>query len=234
MDDCGRSIAVMQPYLFPYIGYFQLINAVDKFVIYDDVNYINKGWINRNNIIINKQKALFTISLAGASQNKLINEIDISDNFEKLLKTIQFSYSKAPYFRQTYEILNKIVSFENRNLSLFITNSLETILDYLNIDTEILLSSNLNKDSGLKGQVKIMSICKELNAETYVNPIGGIDLYDKEYFDNNGVDLFFIETGYLQYNQFSSEFEPCLSILDVMMHNSPQNIKQMLNEFVLL
>jgi predicted HNH restriction endonuclease len=183
MDDCGRSIAVMQPYLFPYIGYFQLINAVDKFVIYDDVNYIKKGWINRNNIIINKQKALFTISLAGASQNKLINEIDISDNFEKLLKTIQFSYSKAPYFRQTYEILNKIVSFENRNLSLFITNSLETILDYLNIDTEILLSSNLNKDSGLKGQVKIMSICKELNAETYVNPIGGIDLYDKEYFD---------------------------------------------------
>jgi hypothetical protein len=228
------KLAIMQPYLFPYIGYFQLINLVDKFVIYDDVNYINKGWINRNNIIINKQKSLFTISLAGASQNKLINEIEISDSFKKLLRTLHYSYSKAPYFRQTSELLNKIVSFENRNLSLFITNSLEAILDYLDITTEILFSSDLNKDSGLKGQDKIMSICKELKAETYVNPSGGIDLYDQDYFNINGVDLFFIKAECSPYNQFSLEFEPCLSILDVMMHNSPKNIKQMLNDFVLL
>lgn len=228
------KLAIMQPYLFPYIGYFQLINHVDKFVLYDDVNYINKGWINRNSILINGQKKLFTISLYGASQNKLINEIEISDNFEKFLKTLRLNYSKAPYFKQTMDIIEKTLNYNNRNLSLFIKNSLVLILDYLNINTELLLSSEIKKDNELKGENKILAICKELNAATYINPIGGMDLYNKDYFIKNKIEMYFIKPSSTSYNQFSAEFEPFLSIIDVLMHNSSERINMMMDDFVLL
>lgn len=228
------KLAIMQPYFLPYIGYFQLINMVDKFVIYDDVNYIKKGWINRNNIIVNKQKQLFTISLAGASQNKLINEIEIADDFKKFIKTIQLNYSKATYYVSTFELIHKMISCQDYNLNLFIKNSLEIILDYLGINTEILFASDLNKSNELKGQQKIMAICKELNATTYLNPIGGIELYDREYFKKNNIDLFFIKTSCQEYNQFTSEFEPCLSIIDILMHNSIDETRQMMQNFVLV
>ncbi len=224
----------MQPYLFPYLGYFQLINVADKFVLYDDVNYIKKGWINRNNIIINGQKKLLTISLASASQNKLINEIEISDNFNKFLKTLKLNYSKAPFFKPTMALIEKVILYENRNLSLFIKNSLEIILDYLNITSELFLSSDIKKNNALKGQHKIIAICKELNATAYINPIGGIELYNKDYFNQNNIKLYFIKTSYTTYNQFSTKFEPFLSIIDILMHNSPVRISQMMNDFILL
>ena len=82
------TVAIMQPYLFPYIGYWQLIHAVDTFVIFDDVNYIKKGYINRNNILVNGQKQTFTLELMSASQNKLINDIDIGNNIEKVMESI--------------------------------------------------------------------------------------------------------------------------------------------------
>ncbi len=135
LKNMQNKIAIMQPYFFPYIGYFQLINAVDTFVIYDDVNYIKKGWINRNNIVINGEQKLFTISLSKASQNKMINEIDISDDFIKFIKMLEMSYSKAPYYEQTMNVINKIISFENKKLSTFIHNSIKILVDYLNIKT---------------------------------------------------------------------------------------------------
>lgn len=116
------KLAIMQPYFFPYIGYFQLIHAVDKFIILDDVNYINRGWINRNKIIINGEAKWFTLSLDKASQNKLIKEINISSKdvfHEKLLKTLKIFYGKAPYFNQVYDLLNKLFKIENYNLSSF-------------------------------------------------------------------------------------------------------------------
>ena len=140
----------MQPYLFPYIGYFQLINIVDKFVLFDDVNYIKKGWINRNNLMVNGKKMLFTISLVHASQNKLINEIEIADKFEKFLKTIQINYSKAKYYKPTNELINKIISYKQNNLADFIKNSLEELTAYIGIESEILVSSELNKNNLLK------------------------------------------------------------------------------------
>ncbi len=229
-----NKIAVMQPYFFPYIGYFQLVNAVDKFVIYDDVNYIKKGWINRNNIIINGQKRMFTISLSKASQNKLINEIEISDDFSKFLKMLEMNYSKAPYYNSVMESMNTIVSFQNKNLALFIKSSIDVVLAYLNITTETLLSSTINKDNTLKGQYKIMDICKKLQATTYINPIGGVELYDKGFFRKNKIDLFFMESYCDEYRHFTKVFEPCLSILDIMMHNSVEEIKPMLDNYKLL
>lgn len=228
------KIAIMQPYFLPYIGYFQLLNYVDRFVIYDDVNFINKGWINRNYIIVNRQKKLFTISLAGASQNKLINEIEITDNFKKLKKTILMNYARAPYFEPTKDLLDNIFSFQSRNLSAFITNSLGLIVSYLGISTEILESSTLKKDNTLRGQDKIIAICREVDATTYINPIGGTNLYDRELFKKNGINLWFIKPAYTPYKQLMNEFVPGLSILDILMHNSPKKIKEFLKNFELL
>lgn len=228
------KIAIMQPYFLPYIGYWQLINAVDAFVLYDDVNYINKGWINRNNIIINGQKKLFTLSLKDSSQNKLINQIDIEDNFDKIKKTIIFNYKKAPYYLQAFSIIDEILNFQNKNLSLFIKNSIEKILNYLNIPKYLILSSELNKDNTLKGQNKILTICKEINANTYINPLGGTELYNREVFLKNGIELLFIKPGIIPYKQFNNEFIPNLSILDIMMHNSPDIIYNQLNNYELI
>jgi len=228
------KVGIMQPYLFPYIGYFQLIYLVDKFVLYDDVNYIKKGWINRNNIIINGQKKLFTISLSGASQNKLINEIYIADDFKTFIKTIRINYSKAPFFNETMELIEKILLYENRNLSLFIKNSFEILLEYLNITTELLLSSDIKKNNELKGQQKIMAICKELNTSTYINPIGGMELYKKETFKAKNIKLHLLKTNFTEYKQFKNEFMSGLSIIDVMMFNSVEEINDMLENYELL
>lgn len=228
------KVAIMQPYLFPYIGYFQLINIVDKFVLYDDVNYIKKGWINRNNLMVNGKKLLFTISLSQASQNKLINEIEIVDTFEKFLKTIQINYSKAEYYKQTNDLINSILSFSRNNLKDFIKNSIEEILTYIGIESEILVSSELNKNNSLKGQDKILEICKILNASSYFNLPGGMDLYDKNKFREAGIELYFVKTTHIPYKQFSKEFEPALSIIDVLMNNSKGGIKKLLNDFELV
>lgn len=229
------KVGIMQPYFMPYIGYFQLMKAVDKYVIYNDVNYINRGWVARNNILINERKQLFTIKLQGASQNKHFTEIQILDDFKKLTKTLEMNYSKAPFFQPTMELMNKIFSFPEKRLDLFIKNSFEEILTYLKIDTELILSSNIKKDDSLKGQDKILDICKRLKADTYYNAIGGKELYDKKEFAKNGISLCFLRTNEnLQYKQFSKmDFIPNLSIIDVLMFNSQKDIYKMLDAYTL-
>ena len=223
------KVGIMQPYFMPYIGYFQLMKAVDKYVIYNDVNYINRGWVARNNILINERKQLFTIKLQGASQNKHFTEIQILDDFKKLTKTLEINYSKAPFFQPTMELMNKIFSFPEKRLDLFIKNSFEQILAYLKINTELILSSDIKKDNSLKGQDKILDICKILQADTYYNAIGG-----KEFADN-GISLCFLKTNEsLQYKQFSKmDFIPNLSIIDVLMFNSQKDIYKMLDAYTL-
>ena len=229
------KVGIMQPYFMPYIGYFQLMKAVDKYVIYNDVNYINRGWVARNNILINEKKQLFTIKLQGASQNKHFTEIQILDDFRKLTKTLEMNYSKAPFFQPTMELMNKIFSFPEKRLDLFIKNSFEQILSYLDIDTELILSSDIKKDNSLKGQDKILDICKILQADTYYNAIGGKELYDKKEFANNGISLCFLRTNEnIQYQQFPNmDFVPNLSIIDVLMFNSVEVVNKMLNDYVL-
>lgn len=221
------KLGIMQPYFMPYLGYFQLMNYVDKYVVYDDVNFIKGGWINRNNLIVSGEKRMFTIKLDKASPNKLINEIDIKDNFADLEKTLKFNYAKAPYFNDVMELFSSIVSFEDRNLSNFIANSFKLILKYIgNETTEIIMSSSLDKDNSLKGKDKVISICKILGADQYVNAIGGQELYDKNEFAQNGIDLRFIETQLKEYSQTAKnkEFIPGLSFIDVLMNNSVEEI----------
>lgn len=231
------KIAIMQPYFFPYIGYFQLINSVDFFVVYDDVNFIKRGWINRNNILVNNSSFLFCIPLQNSSQNKLINEISIIElNKWKLdfLKTIIINYKKSPFFEQVYPLIEKIVKNEESNLSRFIVFSLKEINNYLSIKTDILISSEIEKNNILKGQDKIIEICKKLGATNYINPNGGIDLYDKEIFNNNNIILNFIQSKNVNYCQFENDFLPWLSIIDVMMFNSPSQIQIILEQYNLL
>eukprot|EP01137_Pigoraptor_chileana_P027579 Opistho-2@10370 len=164
------KVAIMQPYIFPYIGYFQLIKSVDVFVVYDDVNYIKKGWINRNTILVNGKGFLFTLPLKNASQNRHINQIslDYDGSWKKeLLKTIELSYKKAPYFDVVFPIVNSILEYPETNLAGFIFNSLQQFCDYLSIKTGLILSSDVKKNTDLKGQDKIIEICKKQQATHY-------------------------------------------------------------------
>ncbi len=229
------KLGIMQPYFMPYIGYFQLMKAVDKYVIYNDVNYIKGGWVARNNILIQEQKQLFIIQLQGASPNKCFNEIHILDNFKKFRKTLEMNYSKAPCFIQAMELMDKIFSFPNKRLDLFIQNSFKQILSYLNIDTELILSSDIAKDNSLKGKDKVLEISKLLDADTYYNAIGGKDLYDKKEFADNGISLRFLKTNdTLHYMQFPDiDFVPNLSIIDVLMFNSVKETNKLLDNYIL-
>lgn len=228
------KVGIMQPYFMPYIGYWQLMAAVDTYVIYDDVNYIKKGWINRNNILVNKDKQMFTIALNGASQNKLINEITIADDFTKLRKTIHMAYHKAPYYNDVMALLEKIFSYQSNNLADFIANSIKLVSQYIDIQTKIIMSSDIEKDNSLKGQDKILEICKLLNADTYYNAIGGQELYDKSIFENENINLYFVQSNITQYPQYGEEFISGLSIIDVLMFNSNEEINNMLKNFQLV
>lgn len=228
------TVGIMQPYFLPYIGYWQLINAVDKYVIYDDVNFINKSWINRNNILLNGNKHQINLLLTEASQNKLINQVAIQDNQTKLIRTIEMNYKKAPMFQQVFPLFLHIMEHSDKNLAKFIGNSIVEISKYLSIETEFIYSSTIDKDNTLRAQDKILNICKLLNANKYVNAIGGADLYSKDDFNKVGIELSFLETKIEPYKQFKNEFVPYLSILDVLMFNSIEEIKSRLNKYELL
>ncbi|MFC7773617.1 WbqC family protein [Flavobacterium sp. GCM10027622] len=230
-------VAIMQPYFMPYIGYFQLINAVDVFVIYDDVNYIKKGWINRNTILVNNKSFLFSVSLKDASQNKLINEISVSDvnKWKKdLLKTLNLSYKKAPFYEDVFPMLERIISFEESNLAAYIMYSIQELCDYLKIDTQLVRSSEIGKNNDLKGESKIIDICVKLNASEYINAIGGMELYTKAHFMEKKIKLHFLKSENIAYKQFKDEFRPWLSIIDVIMFNSIEESRKFLNKFELI
>ncbi|REE83099.1 WbqC-like protein [Lutibacter oceani] len=234
------KIAVMQPYLFPYIGYFQLINAVDKFIIYDDVNFIKQGWINRNQILVQGAKQLFTVPLQKQSSFLKINETFINEKqFEKwkvkFLKTIEQSYKKAPYFEQLNQVINKVLSnnHDEMPISKLATKSLLEITSFLGLKTEFVLTSSLFDNVNLSGQERILDICKKEQAEQYINLIGGIELYNKQIFKQHEIKLNFINTKSIYYKQFNDDFVPWLSIIDILMFNSVDEIRKMLNQYTL-
>lgn len=157
------------------------------------------------------------MELIGASQNKLINEIEMGNNENKILQTIERSYKKAPFFNEVFFLLEKIILNQEKNIAKFIGFSLQEILNYLEIDTNLIYSSRIKKNTNLKGQEKILDICKTLNASNYINAIGGQELYSKEKFNEYNINLKFLKTNIIQYKQFNSEFVPFLSIIDILM-----------------
>ena len=225
----------MQPYLFPYIGYWQLINAVDKFVILDDVNYIVRGFINRNRILLNGQPYMFSIPIKKASQNKLIMDTELNfteEDKRKFLMTIKNAYRKAPYFHEVMPMIEKIIDNPKTDLTSYIKNSILRINQYLDIDTEILISSQMKKDNTLKAQDRIIEICKKLNADIYINPCGGRTLYNHDVFEQEGMKIFFVDTRTecIQYKQFQNGFISNMSIIDVLMFCNKDEVQRFLME----
>ena len=228
------TLGIMQPYFMPYIGYWQLMAAVDTYVVYDDVNYIKGGWVSRNNILLNGQKHMFTITLNGASPNKLFNEITIKDDFKKFSRLIESAYRKAPYYAEVSALLEKIYNYEDKSLGAFMLNSFQVVLDYLGINTKLVLSSTIAKDNSLRGKEKVKHICHLLSVDTYYNAIGGQELYDKNDFKADGIDLYFVQTNLTPYVQLGNEFVPGLSMIDVLMYNSVKTIKNLLKDYSLV
>lgn len=231
------KLAIMQPYIFPYIGYFQLMKVVDKFVLYDDVNFINKGWINRNRILVNGKDSMFTIPLKDASQNKLINEISVNwDDIwkSKFLKTVEQSYKKAPFYSEVMPIIQQTLDIKEVQFSKIIEQNLRFVCLYLGIHTEIISSSEIYNNSDKKAQERILDICIKEKATHYINPIGGLELYDKAIFQKENMEMNFIKSKSIEYKQFKNDFVPWLSIIDVLMFNSKEEINKFLDNYELV
>jgi hypothetical protein len=234
-----KTIAIMQPYFMPYLGYFQLIQSVDEFVVYDNIQFTKKGWFHRNRISVNGTDLLFTLPLKKDSDYLSVGERRLSDDsdqeIERILRVITMSYKKAPYFEQAYTVIERCFKFKDKNLFKFIFNSLHEVTAYLGIENKFVVSSAVPIDhENLKGQDKVLAICKAQGADHYTNSIGGQELYDKAAFEYEGVDLKFIKMGDVRYQQLGNEFVPALSIIDVMMFNSPETIQEMLGKYELI
>lgn len=236
------TLAIMQPYFLPYIGYMQLMSAVDTFVLYDDVAFINRGWINRNRLLINGQEYLFTVPLRDASQNKRINEVHLADDPKwrsKLLKTIEQGYRKAPQYSTVMPLTEKIVNFATDSIAELVYFSLAELNQYLGLTTRLVASSAIYNNVELKAQERILDICRQTGALRYINPIGGVELYDKPTFAQAGIELNFIRARPVEYAQSNRsaelrEFVPWLSILDVLMFNDVATTRAMLGEYELV
>lgn len=228
-------LALMQPYFFPYLGYFQLIRAVDLFVIYDDVQYVNRGWVNRNRILLNNEPAYITLPLQNASRIALITERQLAaDEMEKarakILGQLQSAYKHAPFYASVRGLVESVLHYPDNDLTGFLDNSLRAVCHYLGIATEIRRSSSIPRDeAGLRGQERTALLCKTLGADIYINPAGGVDLYEDSFFRMENIQLQFIHMDAISYPQGSEHFVPFLSIIDVMMFNSVESIHRMLD-----
>ncbi|WP_043200699.1 WbqC family protein [Paraburkholderia acidipaludis] len=227
-----RKLAVMQPYFLPYLGYFQLMAKADAFVAYDDVNFINRGWINRNRINVNGDAHLFTVPLRQASQNRLICDIEISEDNAwrtRLLKSIRQAYSRASEFPRVMPLLEQIIEHPARNLAEYVLHSLTTLRDHFALKTHIVATSRCYDNAHLRAQARIIDICRREQADVYVNSIGGTELYERAAFAEQGITLRFLNPVLKPHAGNGGAFLPGLSIVDVLMHNDPEAVADLLH-----
>jgi hypothetical protein len=233
------KLAIMQPYLFPYLGYFQLIAAVDRFVVYDDVSFIKQGWINRNKILVKGKEFLFAVPIKHISSFVFIKDTIMDRELYskwrgKFLKSLTLSYSHAPYYQKACTIVEEVLWSESEYIMQLARNSLKIILSYLEIRTSFVDSSTIYHNSHLTGQERIIDICKKEGATEYVNLKGGMKLYSKCDFQKKSIILSFITSLYSEYKQFENKFVPSLSIIDILMFNSLDRIHELLENYELL
>lgn len=229
------TVAIMQPYFFPYLGYFQLISACKVFVVYDDVNYIKQGWINRNRILLNGDAHYITLQVKGASSFVKINTIKTGDNKAKILKTVTQAYQKSPNYHNVFPLLEEIIMNPVENLATYLFHQLRAVCEYLGIETKLIFSSQLGNSNGLASVGRVQDICLTLGGSTYLNAIGGRSLYDKSEFRARGIELYFLESNLPPYKQNGVQnFAPGLSIIDVLMFNPREQAQSMLNSYNLV
>ena len=222
-------IAVMQPYIFPHLEYFQLIHATDMFVIFDDVCFMKRSYITRNKIAVKNAAYRFSVPVMSASQNKLIKDLKVNPDLS-LLKTLKHSYSKAPHFNTVFPLLQAVMLYPDDNLARFVTNSLQVVCRYLEIDTQFCYSSQIPLI--VTGRDKIIPLCHHFSAGTYVNKEGGVMIYDSKTFEKEHILLRFVKSK-VTYERVNG-FIPNLSIIDMLMFNSVDQIQQHLKKYQLL
>lgn len=230
------TVGIMQPYFLPYIGYWQLLAAVDQFVVYDNIQYTKKGWINRNRFLRNGTDAVFTVPMKKGSEFLTVSERSIANEFDPdaLLNALAAAYRKSPCFRAVFPVLERIVKASPRNLFDYVHYSIVVIAEYLEIRTPIVVSSTIAIDHGLKSECKVLALCKALGATRYVNFIGGRELYSASTFMEHGIDLRFIQSHLISYRQYDGPFVPSLSIIDVMMFNAKDAVRAMMDRYELV
>jgi hypothetical protein len=231
------KVAIMQPYFFPYIGYFQLIATSDAFVLHDDVQYIKAGWINRNRILFNCKSRIITFPVKNDTHSLAINSreyVDDKSARKTIINLIKHAYNKAPCYSQVITLLNELMIFQDCNVARFNENLIRRISDYIGLQCKIITSSEIEKDDSLRGENRVLDICKRLGATDYTNPIGGTELYHHAEFKKHNITLRFLEAKNVCYKQFSCAWEPFLSIIDVLMFNSIEEIRYLLSNYRLL
>lgn len=228
-------LAGNQPYFIPYLGYWQLLNLADIYVIGDEYKYIQRGWINRNHILNNGQPNWLILPLRKGSDNLLIKERELSDiRSAQLIRKIDYIYHKAPNFAEGMSIFTKIINYQETNLAKFLHHSIMTFVEYLDIKTQIIRPADIPGNTQFKRENRIYDQCARLGADTYINAIGGMELYDFEEFKKRGITLKFLKTRPIEYKQFNHPFVPNLSILDVIMFNSREEVIKMLDCYDLI
>lgn len=235
----GRNrIAIMQPYFLPYLGYWQLMGYVDRFVVYDDIQFTKKGWIHRNRYLNNGSDQMFTLPLKKGSDFLDVAERRLSDSWgderRKLKRKIEGAYNKKLKFHEAMPIFEACIECQESNLFEFIFGSIKTVSRVLDINTELLVSSELGNSKHLKGQERVLEICKTLGATEYVNPIGGYGLYNQKAFSEQGVDLKFHKIGDVHYDQAQKHYIQNLSVLDMLMFVGVEGVKSELDNFELI
>jgi hypothetical protein len=231
------KVAIMQPYFFPYIGYFQLIAASDIFVLHDDVQYITGGWVNRNRILLNGEDRMITFPVQKAAYSLPINErsyVSSNRGLGHIVNQVKQAYTKAVSFQQAFPVVQELLMFEDRNVARFNENLIRRICDFIGIRTRIITSSGLDKDDGLSGQDRVLDICRRVGGTDYTNPIGGVKLYHQEAFQAYGITLRFLSAQEERYTQRGDKWVPFLSIIDVLMFNAMEEVQRLLSKYRLL
>ncbi len=227
----------MQPYFFPYIGYWQLVHAADRFIFYDDVNYIVRGWVNRNRVLVNNEPKWVTVPLQGASQNRKICDtfLDPSPQWRvRTLKTIKSAYGRAPFFEEVFPMVEGLIGHQAVNLSDYLTHQIIALARFMDLNTEFLQSSSRHSSIRSSGQQRILDICKAEGADTYVNAKGGRSLYSRESFEDTGIDLRFVTPRLAPHSvadKADGQYISDLSIIDALMQVGPHSMRPHLEAY---
>lgn len=232
-------LAIMQPYFFPYFGYWQLINAVDRFVFYDDVQYMRRSHMTRNKMLLHSKPHSFSLPVKKAPQKALIREVYLDmkkyDKWkDKFLQSLYHAYGKAPYFQQVYPLIEGVLNTPSPELHIFLKLCIREVMQYLSIATKTTSSTDIAYDRQATAEEKIISICKQCKADTYINPIGGMDLYQPSVFEQEGIKLYFLQSETRPYPQFDLSFRSHLSIIDMLMFLSKEEVRHRLKDFQLI
>ena len=234
------KLGIMQPYFFPYLGYFSLIKHSDRFVLLDVVQFIRHGWIERNRILkLAEGWQYIQVPLVKHARETPINEVRIrvDDPWQdRILRQLQHYKKRAPYYKEVISFLQKAFSYKSDNIADLDAHLLGDTCQYIGIPfkREVFSEMRLAIEPVTAPDEWALNICRALAADTYINPPGGIEFFDRNKYAQAGIMLQFLKVNLKPYNQRRGSFEEGLSILDVMMFNTPQEIHSMLNDFHVL